>query len=767
MRVQASVSYALALVPVLIAAFPVWGQWSTLDVGGEAVAIFRDDYGAPHIAAQTLGGMYHALGYVVAQDRLTQLENSRRYGKGALAELYGIDYGWVDFLMRRDYYTDAERQAQFDALSPETQAVFQHYADGVNAWIAEAYSDPEQKLPYELWEAGIALAPWSVLDSVAAAQVILRRFGERGGHEMENQLRLEAMGREAFDAQFPLNNPEAPTTIPPEEGGAAPHHTGGGAGPTPGLPKQTTPRPQGNRAVADQRNREAELLLWAAQAVGFTPRLGSYGAVVGTGRATPDTGLLLACPSMHFCQPPPPPQCAVEVDLHGPGIDVAGVTFAGVPCVFLAHTNTIAWTMTSGRSDNTDLYVEQLNPENPQEYWYEGCWHTMEARELTIVVNGADTIQETVYRTVHGPVFDIDEEKHLAYTYKRTFWDREMDGIEAVLAMSKAATPEAWLEAVTLIPVSLNALYADIHGNIAYAHAGRFRIVAEGVDPRLPVYGTGEEEWQRLLDFSELPQIVNPAQGYLANFNNKPVAWWDNGDIGWWESTHHATALFDAIKASDGVGFAELAAVPESIDGHGSYEHVVEMTPPFRTAENILPPGQSGFINLSGTPSPHYDDQTALYNAWMRKPFGYLFDSDGDRLFDQAEEFLGTQENVPDSDGDGLADGDEVRDLDLETPDRQNPFDPRQADSTGDDYTLGPDGVEDGLNDWDGDGVANADEFARGTNAILPEGETVPTPVCGRWVGTRGCNPLSCGQLVVVVFTALALWGFRRREDPR
>lgn len=704
-------------VALMLPAVPcVAAEWSYLDVDGEAVRIYRDDFGVPHIHAQTVRGTFYAMGYVVAEDRLMQFENNRRYALGQLAEIYGPDFAMIDLVTRRNTYTEAERQQQFEALSAETQAVFHAYADGVNARIIEVLADPDHKLPKEFWDLGISMRPWTVLDSVATATMMLRRFGERGGNELANLAELERIGPDEFDRLYPLNNPAAPTTIPPGEDGHPLEKSDASANlPEPGH------WPPVAADVAQRIEEDRERLAWAAVQVGFPVQIGSYGAVLGPGKTGSEHAIILGCPWMRIEMPSPPPSSANEIDLHGPGIDVTGVNFAGTPGVFLGHSSWAAWTATTGRSDNVDTYIEELNPGNHILYWHQGEWLTLEHRTETIKVLGQPDQEVLLFRSVHGPVFEYDLDHHHAFAWKYAFRGQEILSIEAVLGMAWARSLDEWREAAAKVTVGLNFQYADIAGNIAFFHTGRYRVPAVGVDPRLPSLGTGEEEWLRVLDFAEQPQCVNPLQGWFANFNNKPAVWWTNGDLGWWESTHFVSTLFAAISSKPTLTFEEFADIPRLIDKHGTYEHVVRMAPPFDVAESILPPGQSGFVDKDGNHDVHFHDQDSLYADWQRKPFVYFYDSDGDGLFDQEEDFLNTIADHPDTDADGLRDGDEARDLDLHTPGVQNPFNPNAPDSTGDHYRPGSDGVRDGLNDWDGDRLANDLEFQTGTNPLVPD----------------------------------------------
>lgn len=253
----------------------------------------------------------------------------------------------------------------------------------------------------------------------------------------------------------------------------------------------------------------------------------------------------------------------------------------------------------------------------------------------------------------------FDYDANLAYAYKSTFWMNETSTLMAVAGLNRTGSVDDVLAVLPDMPITLNVLCADTSGRAAYVHCGWYRVPASGADPRLPVWGMGEYEWAHLRTFDDLPKLADPAQGCLVNANNKPVYWWDNGDQGWWESTHRVADAMAAVEAALPAALDALASVAELVYAHGTYAQVIEAAPGMQHAENILPRGQSGFADSSGDASPHFDAQAGLYNPWQRKPFVSFHDSDGD----------------------GLGDGEEVRDLDLATPGLQNPHDPRVSEA--------------------------------------------------------------------------------------
>ena len=268
------------------------------------------------------------------------------------------------------------------------------------------------------------------------------------------------------------------------------------------------------------------------------------------------------------------PELFVEMELHGPGLNVRGATAPGVPVLGLGHNEHVAWGVTSGLSDDDDLYVETLKGDN-EHYVYKGQTRAMDCRDETFSFRSATTTpdptaplgQETkrICRTVHGPVQQTANGK--AYARKYAIWGHEIQTLEG-LAEVNAATSIADVDrAVDKLTWNENLMAADDQGNIGYWHPGLLPLKPKNWDERLPYPGTGEAEWRGLLPPDERPQVINPKQGYLFNWNNMASAGWTTGDAPAREKLngpfHRAAWLARQVKAAarDGGGYANSARV--------------------------------------------------------------------------------------------------------------------------------------------------------------------------------------------------------------
>ncbi len=627
-HVQAAIVALFLLTP--IAGFADDHVLTLTAPDGSTVVIYRDNYGVPHIRAATEVGVFYGQGYAVAQDRLFQMETFRRTALGRLSEV-GLAGPGTDRQLRATFYTEAERVEQYGRLSPEAQAMFAAYVDGVNAYLAFMAQDPMQYRPVQFFAPQLSFAaddpkPWTVTDVVAVSQFFMRQFGQYGGEELVRLTEFMTMGQELFDVNRPINDPAAPTTIPG----------------TPAISSRavsrrspTQPSMVGKRgAEMYERIRMEFIEEMRARDAGFEedlrsihipPRLGSFAVLISQEKSSSGNVMLLGAPQLT-----PPALNATnithEVELDAPTLHVAGMTIAGLPGVIIGHTEHHAWSLTSGNSDNTDTFVEILNHDRTA-YLFDGSFHAFE------VIPEPD-IAFARLRSVHGPVIGLDAMSGTAFTWQFAFWDRELEMADAFYQLWKARTADEFQAALHDVPMNFNVFYAGKDQRVKYYHVGtllRSIQTLDGHDPRLPRLGDGSEEWPEdpFLHFDELPQADEFVQDYFVNWNNKPEPSWNNGDNIPWsvvfrkERTLRVNRIDDFIGPIDAVTFDNLKSVPLTIGDHGTYQQAVEFTPDFIRDENIIPPGQSGFVSLVTGPDPHVADQWALHEAWAFKNMAF------------------------------------------------------------------------------------------------------------------------------------------------
>ena len=342
------------------------------------VTIVRDSYGVPAVTGASDYDAWWGVGYAVAQDRLFQLEAFRRATSGRLAEMLGSDSLEDDIVARRDYYTDAEIDAQLAKLPATLLRRAEAYRDGINAHIAEVRANPLE-MPGEFPALAIAPADWTLRDTGRVGVFLARTVPSGDGEELNNTRALRRLGARAFQALLPLRTPGRVSTIPRKNGLF------------PSQPGRT--RRQERKAFARSRAFVANLKLPASDGGGQEAATGgSYmwaiRAATPRGRKRrrgPGPAYLFNGPQLGYSIP----ELFVEFELHSPVQNVRGVSAAGVPVVGIGHNGRVAWGFTSGLSDEDDLYAERLTGE--ESYEFQGRQRQMDCRDEVFDYRAAPT----------------------------------------------------------------------------------------------------------------------------------------------------------------------------------------------------------------------------------------------------------------------------------------------------------------------------------------------------------------------------------------
>jgi penicillin G amidase len=596
----------------------------TLVLGDEKITIIRDNYGVPHIFAESQRGAYYGGGYAVAQDRLYQLERFRRDARGTLAEIEGPLAVARDMQMRVLGYPEEKLQIMFDRLGGAIKQSYQSYADGINAYIEEAIG--RGRMPDAFKKAGITRPEsWRVTDSVAIGAMMANRFGSAGTHELTNARILKRLqdkfGNEAqaiFNDLLWVNDPKAPTTIPYYNRTS---HASSRKNESP----LTAFEPAFNDhslAAAEDFATEREILEYA-EGHGLPTRLGSICWALSPKLTASGSAVIVGCPQMSFSAP----QIAHEIHYSSGDLNVIGISIAGIPGVIIGHNNHLAWSMTSGLSDLRDAFAEKLNPENRNQYFYKGQYRDIEKRVEVIKVKGQEPRSFEIWRTVHGPLMGWDsqsiEQANVAYSRAASYSGHEISTFEAIFNINYAKNIREFAKIAELIYTNHNFIVATVDGDIGYWHCGRLPVRAKGHNPRLPVPGTGEFDWVGLTPASKLPFVINPQQGYLVNWNNKPVAWWAYGGLPVWGEVDHMPHIQDIIRSQKEMAFERIREISQDIS---VYDTSAEFLRPYllaaiqkERASTSHPQIKEAENYLRAWNNQNVDDSVAktIYDAWL------------------------------------------------------------------------------------------------------------------------------------------------------
>lgn len=591
-------SAAMALL--ILASVRMATPQQLLRLDGEEIRIQRDRFGVPHIFAGSERALFYGNGYAIAQDRLWQMERYRRDGRGEMAE---IDPKALarDRDVRKLGYTEAERQQRFDQLTAKHQLQIKAYIEGVNAWMSEARATARLPEGYALNQ--MRPVPFRATDSIAISDLMSQRFGSGGGAELRNQRYLNKLkdkfgaetSRQIFDDLMWQNDPASPTTIIEN------------ARRQPASRASVTEQIQAlsgfacsdaSLARAESTAGLTEIRSYAEQN-GLFSRWGSYAWVVAPSHSASGNGVLVGGPQMGFSTP----QIAHEVHLSGAGLNIIGMGFAGIPGVLIGHNDHLAWTTTSGLTDMEDVFVERLNPANKYQYWFRGRWHDMERRTESIQIRDGKPELIEVCRTVHGPILEWDEKQPVAYSLKRAFRGKELETMRAITGFWTSRNLNEFAANAKLIWLTHNFFVATLQGDIGYWHCGRPPIRADAVDPRLPTTGTGEQEWKGVLAVEQIPQWINPKQGFLCNWNNKPVSYWNNGEAPVWGAIFRVHRITELLQARRKLSFEQIRDI--TID--------IGLNDP---NANYLKPHLLQAISSAGAHNPQWKQVYELLSAW-------------------------------------------------------------------------------------------------------------------------------------------------------
>ncbi|HEX6987914.1 MAG TPA: penicillin acylase family protein [Bacillota bacterium] len=468
------------------------------------VTVIRDDVGVPHVRADNLHDLFFAHGYVQAQDRLWQMDVTRRLASGRLAEIVGEAALDADRLFRTVGLHRAA-EAEWALVEGDARRALLAFTEGVNAYM-ETHAD---RLPLEFRVLGYRPEPWAPVDSLAIGYYMAWYLGGNMTEELFNAAALSRL--ELPLASDLIARPELP-------------------GPTITGPPvaQASRQSARGRAAPMGSGTAGRLLTWLVDTDLLPDRhAGSNNWVVAPRFSESGRPLLANDPHLGVGLP------AIwhQIHLQAPGYHAVGVSFPGAPGVIVGHNERIAWGVTNLGADVQDLYIEVPHPDDPHRFLYEGAYEPAQVVREEIRVRGrAEPVVLDVVITRHGPVISdvIGSEVGAAapdYPLALRWTALEQHHIyETFFDVATAGDWESFRRAVA--PFSApgqNFVYADVEGNIGYAATGLVPIRAAG-DGQAPVPGwLGAYEWTGYVPFEEMPALHNPLRGVIWTANNRPA----------------------------------------------------------------------------------------------------------------------------------------------------------------------------------------------------------------------------------------------------
>ena len=535
------------------------------------VSVVRDAHGVPHITAANLEDLFFAQGYVTAQDRLWQMDMTRRGVAGELSEILGGDGGprppisrstaaprprvtWLAYdKQQRILRLRAVAERVASQLSERDRKFFDAYARGVNAFIAQH----RDNLPIEFRILRYQPREWTAADSVLVGIGMSQILNPQYETEYWREKIAQKLSPELMSDLYPV--------------GSWRDHPPASEASTDALEKKQS-------AVSSQHSREHSAIsiqhsayetTWSqtktvvghSDGSGEALAPGSNNWVVSGTHST--TGKPLLSNDMHL--PHRVPGIWYEAHLHSGDFNVEGFTLPGTPFVIVGHNQRIAWGFTNLNPDVQDLFVENFNPEG--EYQTPSGWQKPEKVHEIIHVKGEPDVRFEVTVTRHGPIVTSlfpGETRQIALEWLA--YDTRQINIP-LFDLDSAQNWDQFRKALSVFATpSQNVVYGDVDGNIGYQAMGFVPIRATG-DGTLPVSGAdGEHDWAGYLPFDKMPSVYNPPSGIIATANGKIVPDGYPYLVGtqWWPP-YRTERIYKVLKSGKKFSPADMLALQTDI----------------------------------------------------------------------------------------------------------------------------------------------------------------------------------------------------------
>ena len=483
----------------------------TLDALKDPVEIATDRWGITHIRASNRDDLFFAQGYNVARERLWQIDLWRKKHLGLLAKDFGPGFLAQDHATRHFLYR-GDMAPEWASYAPDAEEICAAFAKGINAYVDLVLAG-DAPLPPEFGLMGNRPSHWTAEDVVRPRTHCLVR---NAISEVQRAHVLSRSGERAERLRKHLEPPVKPTTARD-------------------LDLSTIPlemlRPYllafAPATLTQDRMAAGMDDIWKWTAMGAagdvtmaTDGEGSnnwaiMGSMTETGRPImgSDPHRVFGVPSLRYM-----------VHLTMPGLDVIGGGDPAAPGVLIGHTDYAAFCLPTYGGDQQDVYVYDLNPDDPLSYRYGDGWEKMEVVNEVFEVKGEAPVTLPVYFTRHGPVMLSEPEKNRAYGIRTVLTDAGASPYMAGLSVMRARSVEEYRNAlVGWGAPTMNHMWADVDGNICWQSVG-WAPIRKNWEGLLPVPGDGRYEWEGYIPPLEMPHEINPERGFLYSANEMNLA---------------------------------------------------------------------------------------------------------------------------------------------------------------------------------------------------------------------------------------------------
>lgn len=617
-----------ALMPLLNPGQGVWSaagqaaaaEGGTMQLSGltRPVTVTWSTGQVPHVFAKDDHDLFFMQGYLEASNRLFQMDAMRREGEGTLAAILGkpalrndeqfLSYG---LLVGAQRTLHAMRQ---DRAGRAALADLQAYSDGVNLRIAQ--DEQAHSLPLLFDLLGYRPAPWTPLDSLVVQEDMQENLS-LNLTALDMAVLVQRFGPQLANALSPLMPPNPQHPYDP------------GPYAKPAL-APTPPVAVGGKladaaaALAGRARSTASLFAGAFQGIEMSNNWVVGGQLTASGKPllAGDPHLDLTLPSIWY-----------ELQLEDPHFDVAGVSIPGTPGILIGHNRQIAWSLTDTESQSTFFYVERVNGRRPTAYFFQGAWHPLTWHRYVLQVQGGQPVHYSVPWTNNGPILTADGQT------VAMDWTGQMasQDVTALLAVDRAQDWQQFKQA--LLPWNNpphNFIFADKAGNIGIIAPGFYPVFPKGVEPWLPMNGSGGAEWIGRIPERAVPQAYDPPSHFLWSANQRPVAanypYYIGTAWNWFSNGYRADTIYNFLADPKNRPFT--VAKMEELQSDNQDALALQMAPLIARAGREL--GLSGSVgkavadlgSWNGTMERSSIQATIYYAFWqayMQDTFGPLW----------------------------------------------------------------------------------------------------------------------------------------------
>ena len=565
------------------------GPVTTEAIPHAGVTVYRDAYNVPYIYGDNYADLTWAEGWIEAEDQGLLLNEARYLGRLAAIDAPGdnaiqLVAGLASFTPTQQ--TENEVAKQTGALlahGAKGRAVLRDidvYLQGINAYQAAHAGGP----------------PFTRNDIYAFNAIKGQFVGQGGGGQAANAEFLSAaerkLGRKPGYAVWndlrEANDPEAPASVPGH------------------VQFQPPPKSTSGNVLLDP----GSLSHGARQALALEASTRAHASnelIVAGWRSSTHHPIIVAGPQIHYYYP----GLVTEIDANAPGVHERGLTTAGFPgYIFIGRSQYQGWSLTSAGLNQIDTYVETLCGNSVHRYMFRGRCRAMQFFDAGKLTNKGVTTEVTFWRTVHGPVIGYARAhgRLVALSQKRASYGKDV--LDQLfyhdLAHGLVHNIHQFFRAADQTPQTFNSFYADDR-DIGVFTSGLVPIRPANVDPDLPIKGTGREEWRGFVSFANHPQGMNPPDGEIINWNNRPQAGYEAPSDNW---SLGAIQRVDLLIDNLGHGRNITPAKVVSAMNEAATQDV---------AERLLEPILAQVLGHAHAPSARDAQMLALLQQWNRQ----------------------------------------------------------------------------------------------------------------------------------------------------